>query len=147
MKPTGFSSLHVDLFRFTGISFCFSNVDRWRCTFPRTMSLYVYADDSKSLLLFGESVHGRGAPLTPPKGHDESVMCHSELKTARWEEHQEQAMRQQETFPGICEYYSNQKRWRKRSAVNNRPVFSLSSLWNQTEGNKKLGVLQQLWNI
>lgn len=34
---------------------------------------------------------------TARKGHDETLMCHSELKTARWEE-QGQAMRQRETF-------------------------------------------------
>ncbi|TNM84670.1 hypothetical protein fugu_008848 [Takifugu bimaculatus] len=52
------------------------------------------------------------SPRIPGKGHDETLMCHSELKTARWEEHQGQAMRQRETFL--------QPARRKRSAINER---------------------------
>lgn len=120
-----------------GISSCFFKVDPG---FTYVIVYCMYADHGKCLLLFTESVPRPLSPRIPGKGHDETLMCHSELKTARWEEHQGQAMRQRETFL--------QPARRKRSAINERLVSSSSSLWEQTEQNKKLKhVLSMLGNI
>lgn len=135
MNPAEFSSLHVELFRFMGISSCFSKVDPG---FTRHCILYVCWLRQMSFV-----VYWKCATAVEPPG---KVMMRLKCVKVNWKQQGGRNTRDKQW--DNARHSSNQKRWWQRSAITERLVSSSSSLWHQTEQNKKLKhVLFMLGNI